>query len=82
MTNLVPQAEPATNQLLPFALTPELMSQWGVEDAYHAAFASASSEDELLALEAVPPHVLEYVLNCIWPPANHGNGSTTCAHDR
>ena len=54
---------------LPRRLTPELLARWRVDAQYHDALAACRTEDELLELTAIPPAVLERVMNGLWPPS-------------
>ncbi len=61
-------APPAENPLSR-ALTPDLLTHWGIEPAHHAALAGCSTEDELLALSGrVPDDTLTRVLDRLCAP--------------
>ncbi|MCP4965993.1 MAG: AAA family ATPase [bacterium] len=55
---------------LPIELTPELLSEWSIPRAHHAALCSSRTEQDLLALSGtVDDSILLRVMNLVWPPA-------------
>ena len=52
---------------LPFPLTEELLSDWGVGEEFHPALLACKTAGQLLS--AGPNKTIEYVLDCIWPPS-------------
>lgn len=61
-------ARPAENPL-PRPLTPELLTRWGIDPAYHAVLIACRTEDELLnANDRVPDAVVERVIKGVFQP--------------
>ena len=60
---------PPAEAPLPRALTPELLTRWGIDPTHHVALAGCGTEDELLALsDHVPDDTLSRVLEGLWQP--------------
>lgn len=60
--------EPDPGARLPIELTAELLEEWGVPPAHHAALIAVETEGQLLGAQA-PGEVIERVMDGLWPLA-------------
>ena len=63
---LKPAEEESESQDLPYRLTPERLSEWGVPKKHHHFFADCETEDDLQNCGA-PETYIYHLMNCLWP---------------
>ncbi|MBW6474131.1 MAG: UvrD-helicase domain-containing protein [Anaerolineaceae bacterium] len=63
---LQPDQEAAQSQDLPYRLTPDLLSRWGIPQEYHPLFEGCETEDQLQNCGAPESYIFR-LMDCLWP---------------
>jgi superfamily I DNA/RNA helicase/mRNA-degrading endonuclease RelE of RelBE toxin-antitoxin system len=63
---LKPEEEVSHSQDLPYHLTPERLSNWGVPEKFHHLFEGCKNEDDLQNCGA-PETYIYHLVDCLWP---------------